>query len=92
MTYQQHWKEMFDAWRALHPESRPPAIRRAARGCWGKVQHRTLEIAQTVADIANPKLKPLSGKVGPYECPVCGMFHIGHINEDGYGPDGRIDA
>lgn len=86
------WREMFRAWKACHPELTKATHNRAARGCAGKIQHRSLELAQMVADIANAKLKdrPLNSPIEPYECPVCAMFHVGHSNMDGFGPDGRI--
>ena len=90
MTGSKEWREMFRAWKALHPELTKAYHNGAARGCAGKIQHRTLEAAQLVADIANAKQGPLNSPIRAYECPVCAMFHIGHTNMDGYGPDGKI--
>lgn len=80
MNASNEWREMFRAWRALHPDLTKSQVDHAARGCAGKIQHRTLEVAQMVADVANVKLKdrPLNSPIGAYECPVCALFHIGH--------------
>lgn len=80
MTGSKEWREMFRAWKAIHPELSKTEVDRAARGCAGKIQHRTLDIAQMVADIANAKLadRVLNSPIGAYECAVCAAFHVGH--------------
>jgi hypothetical protein len=74
------WKEKLKTWKVRHPELTKEQVRRAARGCSGKVSYKTLDSAQRAAEIANSKVghRPLNSPIGAYECQICAAFHIGH--------------